>query len=488
MIACRQHRGSEHDGSEHDRRAIRGTRRATLAGLTGLAGLGGALGTAACGPPAPATPAAPALDPNTRAEIRLATRAGQADSPLWNDLVAHYNQLSKQVQVTNEEYPSNEFHPKIIALSAAGSAPDVAQSSDEPFFDMAHKGIWYALDDFVARDRRAMKTEDFWPGVFDFWRWDATTKVAGKGKLYGLPRAAGTELFIYNKRVFQEAGVAEPPANGNWTWGDFLERARKLVRREGDELVRAVMPLPSLRSAIPWLIGNGAPNTADVTKRVGTLNNPATIDVLRRLADYRLKERIVPSVAETRGSTFRGNGYDLLLKGHYAMRFDIGYRSRIREAFKSDPEVWDVALVPKGTRTTAVRGAWSPFGMSGQTKQPAAAWEFMKYATGPEGQTKLTELGYLYSVRKSVAEKVFVDPSSPQHEERWLEAVKFQHFEPLNEVYEKVRQVHNYYWNQITNEQIRRPVNEAVRLADEIVNKIYQGGDIPADWEGLPKQ
>ena len=48
--------------------------------------------------------------------------------------------------------------------------------------------------------------------------------------------------------------------------------------------------------------------------------------------------------------------------------------------------------------------------------------------------------------------------------------------------------MYGYYWGQITNESVRRPVNEAVRLADEVVNKVFQGGDLPPDWEGLPRQ
>jgi hypothetical protein len=31
-------------------------------------------------------------------------------------------------------------------------------------------------------------------------------------------------------------------------------------------------------------------------------------------------------------------------------------------------------------------------------------------------------------------------------------------------------------------------VAQAVQLADDVVNKLYKGGDIPADWEGLPRQ
>ena len=469
-----------------DAPAGRVTRRGLAGVLWGAAGAaGGAAALAACG--GAGAPPAPAGDPARPVDIRLATRAGQVDSKLWQDMVADFNGRQTGVRVANEEYPSAEFATKIVALSAAGSPPDVMQSSDEPFFEFADRGIWLDIGPFAASDRRELKTEDFWPGVLDFWRWDVRAKVPGKGQLFGMPRACGVELLVYNRKVFQEAGVPEPPADGAWTWADFLERARKLVRRQGDELTRAALPLPALRSAVPWLLGNGAPNTADVARRLGTLNTPASIEVLRALADYRLRERIVPSTADLRTAAFRGTGYELLARGSYAMLLDIGYLFNLRAAFTDDPGNWQVAHLPRGSRGAAARGAWSPFAAGAQTAHQPAAWAFVKFATGPEGQTTLMQLGYNFSVRKSVSERVFVDPRSPQAEERWLEATRYQHFEPLNEVYQKVRQVHNYYWSQVTEEGVRRPVNEAVRLADELVNRIYQGGDIPADWEGQPR-
>lgn len=433
------------------------------------------------------TSTAPQLDPMKQVDLRLAVRSGQVDTKLWQDLAADFNGRFPKIKVTAEEYAPAEFTSKILTLSAGDAQPDVMQFSDEPFFEFAHKGLFLDVDPFVERDRRSLKTEDFFPGVLDFWRWDAGAKVPGRGKLYGLPRAAGTELLVYNRRVFQESNVPEPPADGNWTWNDFLERSRRLVRRQGDEATRAAMPLPAFRASIAWLAGWGAPLLADTTKRVSTTNNPGSLDVFRTIADYRLNNRIVPLAAEARGSTFRGNVYDLLAKGTYAMILNIGYLYNFREAFKDDPANWEVAPMPRGPKGNAVRGAWSPFAVGGQTRQQAAAWEFMKYATGPDGQTTLMQLGYLFSVRRSIAEKVFVDPKSPQHEERWLEATRNQHFEPLCEVYPKIQQVHNFYWSQVTDEGVRRPVNEALRLIDETVNKIFQGGDLPADWEGLPK-
>ena len=137
----------------------RTSRRLILARL-GTAGAG-ALTIGACGQAGQAVPAAPALDTSKQADIRLATRAGQVDSKLWQDLVADFNGRQKNVKVANEEYPSAEFAAKILALSASGSQPDVMQSSDEPFFEFADKGIWLDLDPFVSRDRRALNTDDF---------------------------------------------------------------------------------------------------------------------------------------------------------------------------------------------------------------------------------------------------------------------------------------------------------------------------------------
>ena len=80
--------------------------------------------------------------------------------------------------------------------------------------------------------------------------------------------------------------------------------------------------------------------------------------------------------------------------------------------------------------------------------------------------------------------KALIDAFNKEHPDIQVKGTTLEWGVPF---YTKVRTVHNYYWNQITDENVRRPVNEAVRLADETVNKIYKGGEIPADWEGAPK-
>lgn len=62
-------------------------------------------------------------------------------------------------------------------------------------------------------------------------------KVFGKylpkfdGKVYGLPTFVDIWLTLYNKKIFDDAGVPYPKAEG-WTWSKYVETAKKLTNTE----------------------------------------------------------------------------------------------------------------------------------------------------------------------------------------------------------------------------------------------------------------
>lgn len=62
-------------------------------------------------------------------------------------------------------------------------------------------------------------------------------KVFGKylpefdGKVYGLPSFVDIWLTLYNKKIFDDAGVPYPTADG-WTWNKYVETAKKLTNPE----------------------------------------------------------------------------------------------------------------------------------------------------------------------------------------------------------------------------------------------------------------
>lgn len=50
-----------------------------------------------------------------------------------------------------------------------------------------------------------------------------------KGKVYGLPKDYNTLVLFYNKEMFKQAGLTQPPK----TWQDLKEYAKKTYNRQG---------------------------------------------------------------------------------------------------------------------------------------------------------------------------------------------------------------------------------------------------------------
>jgi multiple sugar transport system substrate-binding protein len=60
----------------------------------------------------------------------------------------------------------------------------------------------------------------------DFWQGEQKVATVGN-KVIGIPALVDNLAIVYNKKLFQEAGIAPPTPN--WTWQDFRAAAKKLT-------------------------------------------------------------------------------------------------------------------------------------------------------------------------------------------------------------------------------------------------------------------
>ena len=145
------------------------------------------------------------------------------------------------------------------------------------------------IDPYVARDKYNVKKFS-----------EKEVDLVGRydGKLWALPYAYGgnaTALF-YNRSLFKEAGVSEPPADWNqaWTFDQFRENARKLSKRSGSSLSQVAInglsdaPLNTL-STMSAL--SDAKIISDDYKK-SMVDRPETIQVFERYADLILKDLV----------------------------------------------------------------------------------------------------------------------------------------------------------------------------------------------------
>jgi multiple sugar transport system substrate-binding protein len=118
---------------------------------------------------------------------------------------------------------------KLQTLAVAGTPPD-AYVNTRAASKFARLGLHTNLAPLIKRNK--LDTRPFPKAVFEWF-------AEYQGEPYGLPvyMHAESPALIYNRRLFQEAGLAEPPerwGDAGWTWNAFLEAARKLTKTGPD--------------------------------------------------------------------------------------------------------------------------------------------------------------------------------------------------------------------------------------------------------------
>src|SRR5215213_1928942 len=205
------------------KRAAGGTRRSVIGGaMTATAAAGAAAALAACGQgggaPAPAGGSAPA---SLSGSLTWFMRAAAAELPWEQAAVSAFKEQAPGVTVNLETVSvARDFDPKLTALVAGGTPPDVwTHWGESGFGDYQAKGLLSDLTALAARDKVDGST--FLPNTYDAW------KVGGK--LYGLSFNQRFGTFVYyNKQLFDAAGVPLPATDWedrSWTWERMTDAA-----------------------------------------------------------------------------------------------------------------------------------------------------------------------------------------------------------------------------------------------------------------------
>ena len=286
--------------------------------------------------------------------------------------------------------------------------------NNDPAFDLL-----YAGQSFVRRfgDRLYAPLADVAGDTSDFIPITLQSLTVGGG-LLGLPVHSEMELFIYNKEMFQAAGV--DPAALPGTWDEMYALSAALT--DGDREP----------CAVPWLTGLGLPwwyNYYNSTP--GQLFNDDRTQVL---FDNEYGVAAWEAVGRGFETGFYGpagsnapSDYDtglLFNQGLAASQVNVvelwGQAiSGDVENFKAtiDPAVVGVAILPGITAgTSGSTNATEGFGISRFSANPEAALSFLKFVTGAEYQTSMVkgEGGFLLpSSRISVLNDPSVQESFP---------------------------------------------------------------------------
>ncbi|TXK39293.1 extracellular solute-binding protein [Nonomuraea sp. C10] len=179
---------------------------------------------------------------STRPETTTTTTGGQSTTELkfigvsdqkapMDKLAAAYQQVQPSVRIAASYAPTDQVQTSVRTQLGAGNAPDLyvvypGNGSAMSMTQIAQAGL---LADLSAQAWTKTIPEGFKPAF----------QLDGKTYIH----SAGSSVIgaVYNKKVFQKAGIEEPPA----TWSEFLSVCDKLKKA-------GVVPI-ALGAQTPWV-------------------------------------------------------------------------------------------------------------------------------------------------------------------------------------------------------------------------------------------
>ncbi len=180
---------------------------------TALAGL-----VAACVPPPVATPAvAPAVSKGEPVKVKLLTwfwsEPGRADA--WRAMIKKFNESQSDVFVEEGGWPQDSYGPKMVMAAQSGKIEgDLFTCYPDLALRMIQAGVCEPLEDIIEKN-----------GIKDLSK--SHDSLRKDGHLYGLDIVTVGFGLLYNKQMYDAAGITKGPT----TPEEFLEVTEKLTKK-----------------------------------------------------------------------------------------------------------------------------------------------------------------------------------------------------------------------------------------------------------------
>ncbi len=297
-----------------------------------------------------------------------------------DDFLASIKTTLPNVNVTEEQVAYADILGKLRTVIRANQAPDMAEIQLTWAPELAATGALLELNlaDFGYRP------EQFWPGALRGSLW--------QGKLYGIPKRNETMAFIYNKDIFQKAGL--DPTRGPDTWEDVKNFSKQIKEKTGKPGFGLVAKLnngntPYRYMPMAWAYGGAALDETDDAPKYEKSNfdSDGNIQALQWIQDV-YTNGWAPQSSLTNSQT---EIYDLFISGEVAMMIDKpSAYPIIRNKAPDVAEKMAYSLYPKGpVRRAVVFNGWNCVIFKG-AKDVDAAKAVVREMTSPLWSLRLS--------------------------------------------------------------------------------------------------
>lgn len=369
---------------------------------------------AACQPAVPSTGSAPAGEGQAaeRTELRVVSGQDVTELDVRKKIGEMFETVNPNVDVAIDVIAGSRPDSQLTMI-AGGNPPDVLYLNDWFQYTFAHKGLLLDVNDYIDRDG------------FDFSGYmpEAVEANRYKEQMSAMPFEVSVSGVVYNKKLFDEAGVPYPTADVNdpaWNWDALVETAKALTdeskNQYGFSMDSWMIPNWLLCYDQRYLSNNKEINAE--TKAV--LNTEVTAKVFQFWLDLRDVHKVSPTAAMSQ----EVSGFDRFMSGKVAM-FNYG---RWLNTFRTIEDFeWDVTPLPPPSDGHMASVMYIlNYGIYAQSAKADLAWDFLKFLTTKDPQVANVQTGMAVAILEEVnASPDFLDNAPPANNRVYADTLPY---------------------------------------------------------------
>ncbi|WP_313896166.1 extracellular solute-binding protein [Streptomyces sp. YIM 98790] len=329
-------------------------------------------------------------EPPVTGTVTFWDTSNETEAPFFNQLVAAFEKEYPEIDVTYVNVPFFEARQRFLDAAADGRAPDVLRADVGWTAGFVADGLLADLTGTVAE-----------PDPQDFLE-NTVAGVTFDGAVHGVPQVTDTLALLYNKALFEEAGLTRPPRD----WTELRDYALTVKEETGAE---GIVLNTDAYYALPFLYGEGTDLVDPASRTITVAGGPAVRGVTTAAGLVSSGAAPVPPAEDAYSamqSAFKKGEAAMMINGPWSVA-----DAQDGTAFRGTGNL-GIAPVPAGS--TGIAG--SPTGghslvISADSRHPAAAALFTAFMTATEQQEKAAVALDLLPARKAAySETVLADP------------------------------------------------------------------------------
>ncbi len=322
--------------------------------------------------------------------------AGEHNADTLRSMVDLFEAKHPNIRIELESmgYGDN-YWTSLVTRIAGGNAPDAFELNMENFLAFTLRGSTRPLDDLF--EKTGIDRNIYGEGLLDAVRFN--------DQIMAVPQSFSTVVLIYNKDLFDQAGIEYP--RQDWKWDDALEAAKE-ISALGPDIWGTFNPIQFWEFYKVVQQNGGSLMTPD--GKQFTINSPQNVETLQYMLDRVWVHNVMPNREQQanrpEGDLFVDGRLGMWLNGVWSFT-DLKNRARFP---------WGIEVEP-GNTANATHFFGNVSAVSRTTKHPEEVFTFLNFmASDPDAvQLRLDAQWELPTVSDPSIMEQYLEDTPPEN-------------------------------------------------------------------------